>query len=336
MFPQEIYDHIIDSVHDNPTLVSCALVSRNWHPRSRHRFFQDSRIPIDSVDKCQNLVSLACRPVAGCRPITQYVRHVEILLPLQDKNSQYCQSETYEDLYDALSQLTRLTSLIFNYEFTMVEYAKSWHCDMYPIFDADFLDGLIPILRNSDTFNALRIGSYIRFPDIPHLDKLLTALPNLKSFQTAGVRFDNSPFLSQTPAELPYSDAEMKNGNFADVSYSLTDLAIEATCQQDVAAVVAPVMKLQNSIRLSTLHLIIRGDNYAVLQDSLLHEEMLQKFFRSSCVANLDDLSLCYHPTSQRMGLGFVKSLIYSKQFDFENYHDTSRCIFILTLIIRR
>ena len=174
MFPQEIYDHIIDSVHDNPTLVSCALVSRNWHPRSRHRFFQDSRIPIDSVDKCQNLVSLACRPVAGCRPITQYVRHVEILLPLQDKNSQYCQSETYEDLYDALSQLTRLTSLIFNYEFTMVEYAKSWHCDMYPIFDADFLDGLIPILRNSDTFNALRIGSYIRFPDIPHLDKLLT------------------------------------------------------------------------------------------------------------------------------------------------------------------
>lgn len=292
--PRGICNRVVDNLRgDRRTLTQCALVCRGWLPRSRLRLFQDVHIHLRSASDCDELVALCFDNIAGCRPIAEYPRHVSITLPFAD--SMHVQTEKYTNLQVVLWQLPNLESVLLRSI-----------CSAEVLFDRDLSDALISILKTKKS-PALTIGCTFAFNNIPGLMHLVASLPNLRSLELVDVSVDEMSF----PEFVEGFDAPYNK-----LSYSLTNLAIEADTVRNKAGLVVPLLRLQHQFRLSTLHLVIHSlERLDRPPNEGCEVIVLRKFFQASCLVLLEDVSLCYYEsTSTRMGLGKVEMEFKGKE----------------------
>lgn len=209
--PQELVDHIVDHLHDDPlTLNSCSLVCHAWLPTSRLHLFSKISLKVTPAaghptpsELCKRLhCLLTSSPTIIC-----FIRELEVLegSPLGGQaapqaalggtrsTSWVTTERTFPHL---LRMLTHLKRLEFGAQSTTLHWAM-----------------LPPTLQNaihhvftlrSLTFVRLKSWSFTHFDD---LAGLLACSPNLQGLALASVCVSGEPGAPGAPADTHHQDA---------------------------------------------------------------------------------------------------------------------------------
>jgi len=78
MFPQEVYEHVIDHLHDDKAALGvCGRVCRAWVPASRYHLFRKVMIPLDDVNTVAQFLELLKYSTTG-RSVVTYIHKVDM------------------------------------------------------------------------------------------------------------------------------------------------------------------------------------------------------------------------------------------------------------------
>jgi hypothetical protein len=199
--PQELVDHIIDHLHDDPLALSnCARVCRGWLPTSRHHFFAKISLKATSAhngpavpqERCKKLYAVLTqspviiyniRELEICEgsPLHHHDHHPEL-----SSTTWITTERTLTALFKMLTHLQRL-----DFSATSILYWKL----LPPTFQS-----ALWILLSLPTLTYIRLHSWA-FPDLSSLASILARCNNLNAFALSSTSIYNegtSPQLDQS------------------------------------------------------------------------------------------------------------------------------------------
>jgi len=200
--PQELVDHVLDHLHDDPlTLSSCSLVCHSWLPTTRYHLFSTvafrprlSDSPIGQpVELCPRL-----HEILLVNPnLARYIRHLEIWEGAPGAHPSRCEMgyviwiarETTLPL--VLSKLKCLRRLEL--------------CGNVNISYSEFSDTLRSALSNAFSLPSLvylRVHN-VSFPTSFSFVSMLSRLHSLRGLALSSVSFRDSEPLDDFPGDLP-------------------------------------------------------------------------------------------------------------------------------------
>ena len=201
--PQELVDHIIDHLHDDPLALSnCARVCRGWLPTSRHHFFSKISLKATSAhngpavpqERCKQLYAVLIQSPE----IIYNIRELEICEgsphhhhdhhPELSSTTWITTERTLTALFKMLTHLQRL-----DFSATSTLYWK--------LLPPTFQSALWTML-SLPTLTYIRLHSWV-FPDLTSLASILARCHNLNAFALSSTTIfnegsSNSPQLHQT------------------------------------------------------------------------------------------------------------------------------------------
>ena len=205
--PQELVDHIIDHLHDDPLALSnCARVCRGWLPTSRHHFFAKISLKATSAhngpavpqERCKQLYAV----LTQSPEIIYNIRELEICEgsphhhhdhhPELSSTTWITTERTLTALFKMLTHLQRL-----DFSATSILYWK--------LLPPTFQSALWTLL-SLPTLTYIRLHSWA-FPDLSSLASILARCNNLTAFALSSTSIYNegttSPQLDQNIISLP-------------------------------------------------------------------------------------------------------------------------------------
>jgi hypothetical protein len=198
--PQELVDHIIDHLHDDPVALSnCARVCRGWLPTSRHHFFSKISLKATSAhngpavpqERCKKLYAV----LTQSPEIIYNIRELEICEgsphhhhdhhPELSSTTWITTERTLTALFKLLTHLQRL-----DFSATSTLYWK--------LLPPTFQSALWTLL-SLPTITYIRLHSWV-FPDLSSLASILACCNNLNAFALSSTTIFNegSPHLHQS------------------------------------------------------------------------------------------------------------------------------------------
>jgi hypothetical protein len=213
--PQELVDHIIDHLHDDPpALSSCARVCRGWLPTSRHHFFAKISLKATSAhngpavpqERCKQLYAV----LTQSPEITYNIRELEICEgsphhhhdhhPELSSTTWITTERTLTALFKMLTHLQRL-----DFSATSILYWK--------LLPPTFQSALWTLL-SLPTLTYIRLHSWV-FPDLSSLASILARCHNLNAFALSSTNIlnegsNNSPQLRQTSLAIEEGVEEVR------------------------------------------------------------------------------------------------------------------------------
>ena len=203
LLPQELVDHIIDHLHDDPLALSnCARVCRGWLPTSRLHFFAKIRLKATSAHNGPAVPQQRCKQLYAVLTqspeIIYNIRELEICEgsphhhhdhhPEFSSTTWITTERTLTALFKMLTHLQRL-----DFSATSILYWK--------LLPPTFQSALWTLL-SLPTLTYIRLHSWV-FPDLSSLASILARCPNLKAFALSSTTIFNegSPQLHQSSPE---------------------------------------------------------------------------------------------------------------------------------------
>ena len=199
--PQELVDHIIDHLHDDPlALKNCARVCRAWLPTSRLHFFAKISLkatsphngPAVPQERCKKLHAV----LTQSPEIIYNIRELEICEgsphhhhdhhPELSSTTWITTERTLTALFKMLTHLQRL-----DFSSTSTLYWK--------LLPPTFQSALWTLLSLS-TLTYIRLHSWL-FPDLSSLTSILTRCHNLNAFALSSTTISTA-ILNEGPTQL--------------------------------------------------------------------------------------------------------------------------------------
>ena len=197
--PQELVDHIIDHLHDDPLALSnCARVCRGWLPTSRHHFFSKISLKATSAhngpavpqERCKQLYAV----LTQSPEIIYNIRELEICEgsprhhhdhhPELSSTTWITTERTLTALFKMLTHLQRL-----DFSATSTLYWK--------ILPPTFQSALWTLL-SLPTLTYIRLHSWF-FPDLSSLASILARSRNLNAFALSSTTILNEGSSNNSP-----------------------------------------------------------------------------------------------------------------------------------------
>lgn len=205
--PQELVDHIIDHLHDDPlTLSNCSRVCRGWLPTSRHHFFAKISLKATSAhngpaipqERCKQLYAVLLQSPE----IIYNIRELEICegSPYHhhhhggDHHPELVSSTTWITTERTLTALFKLLTHLQRLDFSATSTLY------WKLLPPTFQSALWTLL-SLPTLTYIRLHKWV-FPDLSSLASILARCHNLNAFALSSTTIFNegsgSPHLDQS------------------------------------------------------------------------------------------------------------------------------------------
>ena len=199
--PQELVDHIIDHLHDNPlALSSCARVCRAWLPTSRLHFFAKISLKAASAHNGPAVPQERCKKLHAV-----LIRSPEIIYNIRELEICEGSPHHHHDHHPELSSTTWITTeRTLTALFKMLTHLQrldfSATSTLYwKLLPPTFQSALWTLL-SLPTLTYIRLHSWV-FPDLSSFASVLARCHNLNAFALSSTSICNEgdPQLDQTP-----------------------------------------------------------------------------------------------------------------------------------------
>ena len=201
--PQELVDHIIDHLHDDPLALSnCARVCRGWLPTSRHHFFSKISLKATSAHNGPAVPQARCKQLYAV-----LIQSPEIIYNIRELEICEGSPHHHHDHHPELSSTTWITTeRTLTALFKMLTHLQrldfSATSTLYwKLLPPTFQSALWTLL-SLPTLTYIRLHSWV-FPDLSSLASILARCNNLTAFALSSTTIfnegsSNSPQLHQT------------------------------------------------------------------------------------------------------------------------------------------
>jgi hypothetical protein len=219
-FPQELYDRIIDYLHeDMDALAACALVHSSWIKSSRYHFF-DKINGVDTFEKCEQFTALISSP----NYITPFIRHIDVgakKLALLIEKALLLFGKLLTILADTAPSFTSISFDGVPYKFLTIAKRLPPRLKMLNIrtidggrpddlFDVLFALPCLETITLSTCFSEITHVPYDRVAHLPNLRRLkiesissslkhilpvFTPIPTLRDVEFKSLRAEDGPIL---------------------------------------------------------------------------------------------------------------------------------------------
>ncbi|PPR04407.1 hypothetical protein CVT26_004232 [Gymnopilus dilepis] len=188
--PQELVDHIIDHLHDDPsTLKSCARVCRAWLPASRFHLFAKVSLKATSPQNGPALPQERCKRLHAVLvqspEIISSIHELEICegSPLHHSYSDLQSSTTWVTTERTLTALFKMLTHVKRFDFSATSL------QFWTLLPPTFQHALYTLL-SLPTLSYVRLHSW-HFPSFSSLVSFLSHCQNLKAFALSSTNIGN-------------------------------------------------------------------------------------------------------------------------------------------------
>ena len=216
--PQELVDHIIDHLHDDPPALSnCARVCRGWLPTSRHHFFAKISLKATSAhngpavpqERCKQLYAVLIQSPE----IIYNIRELEICEGSPHHHHDHhpeLSSTTWITTERTLTALFKLLTHLQRLDFSATSTL------FWKLLPPTFQSALWTLL-SLPTLTYIRLHSWV-FPDLSSLASIMARCHNLNAFALSSTTIfnegsSNSPQLNPTSLTATATTAAIEDIN---------------------------------------------------------------------------------------------------------------------------